>query len=76
MHIACRLETRSCALPPGGIIEKEAGHTTVVTALRNVSFELKSDDAIGLVGHNGAGKSTLLRMLASIYLPVQGWVER
>ncbi len=60
----------------GGVIEKEAGDLTVVTALKDVSFTLKDGDAVGLVGHNGAGKSTLLRAMAGIYSPQSGKVRR
>ena len=60
----------------GGTIESDAGHTTVVTALRGVSFSLKNGDAVGLVGHNGAGKSTLLRAMAGIYSPQSGAICR
>ncbi|MHB0990619.1 MAG: ABC transporter ATP-binding protein [Burkholderiales bacterium] len=70
------LRNQIVRIATGGRIEKEAGHTTVVTALNDVSFELKDGDAIGLIGHNGAGKSTLLRTLAGIYQPALGRVER
>lgn len=60
----------------GGKIEKNAGNTTVITALKNVSFTLKEGDAVGLIGHNGAGKSTLLRTMAGIYSPEEGQVIR
>lgn len=70
------LRNQIVRLATGGRIEKEAGHITVVTALRNVSFELKDGDAVGLIGHNGAGKSTLLRTLAGIYRPAHGRVTR
>jgi ABC-type polysaccharide/polyol phosphate transport system ATPase subunit len=59
----------------GGSIENDS-RTTVVTALKNVSFELKDGDAIGLIGHNGAGKSTMLRTMAGIYPPSVGNVVR
>ncbi|HET9113454.1 MAG TPA: ABC transporter ATP-binding protein [Burkholderiales bacterium] len=70
------LRNQIVRIATGGRIEKEAGHTTVVTALNDVSFELNDGDAIGLIGHNGAGKSTLLRTLAGIYRPALGRVER
>ncbi len=37
------------------------------TALNNVSLEIKSGTAFGLIGSNGAGKSTILRILTGIY---------
>lgn len=55
----------------GGSIEKDA-NKTVVTALRNVSFELRDGDSVGLIGHNGSGKSTLLRTMAGIFPPSEG----
>lgn len=70
------LRNQIVRIATGGRIEKEAGHITVVTALNDVSFELKDGDAIGLIGHNGAGKSTLLRTMAGIYQPALGRVER
>lgn len=57
----------------GGNIEQDA-RTTVVTALKDVSFTLRDGDAVGLIGHNGSGKSTLLRTMAGIYPPSSGSV--
>lgn len=42
------------------------------TILKNISFNLKSGQSLGLIGANGAGKSTLLRVLAGIYKPTSG----
>lgn len=56
----------------GGIIERQSGQVKLVTALRDVSFQLERGDAVGLLGHNGAGKSTLLRTMAGIYSPTSG----
>ena len=44
-------------------------------ALRNVSFEVKRGEILGVLGQNGAGKSTLLRILSRITLPTEGWAR-
>src|SRR5690606_14097631 len=41
-------------------------------AVKNVSFELRRGECLGLIGHNGAGKSTLLKMLNGLIKPDQG----
>lgn len=70
------LRSHIARVATGGLIERDAGNTTVITALRDVSFELRDGDAVGLIGHNGAGKSTLLRTMAGIYPPTSGRVSR
>lgn len=44
-------------------------------ALKNVSFEIKQGDRVGVIGRNGAGKSTLLKMLSRITPPTSGRIE-
>lgn len=44
-------------------------------AVKDVSFELKRGECLGLVGHNGAGKTTLLKMLNGLVKPDAGQIQ-
>ncbi len=45
------------------------------SALRNVSFEVKKGETVGIIGQNGSGKSTLLQMICGTLNPTQGSIS-
>ena len=47
----------------------------VVEAVKNVSFQVKKGEIVGIVGKNGSGKSTMLRAIAGIFSPNSGTID-
>ena len=51
------------------------GNSNYVWALKNINFDVKRGEVLGIIGKNGAGKSTLLKILSKVTGPTKGYIK-
>ncbi len=57
------------------LLNKSADSPKELWALKEVSFQIKKGESVGLIGANGSGKTTIFKLISRISLPTQGKVK-
>lgn len=61
--------------PGARVLRRFGGRKEDFWALKNIGFEIRKGEKVGIIGKNGAGKSTLLKLLSRITEPTEGRIE-
>ncbi len=57
------------------LLKGQARKVEAFEAVKNVSFQVKKGEILGIIGKNGSGKSTMLRAIAGIFSPNSGSID-